>query len=118
VSNEWLDRHIRRKGPLGAEYPRWGGWGGRCEFYTPRMDWTIKPYAKANHPPVARLGHAAELRARPGDRVDLSAEGSSDPDGDALSYEWFCYAEAGSLGLSSASLLPRCVPKARGLARA
>ena len=23
VTNEWLDQNIRRKGPLGAEYPRW-----------------------------------------------------------------------------------------------
>ena len=179
VTNEWLDRQVRRKGPLGAEYPRWeylmegdtpsflnlidnglsqperpdwGGWGGRYELYTPRpqrwhlqaetrpiwsdaqdevlgtdgrwhtsnhatvwrwraafqndfaarMDWTVKPYAEANHPPVPRLGHPATLEAKPGQRVDLSAAGSSDPDGDALSYEWFCYAEAGTLGLSSA----------------
>jgi len=173
VTNEWLDRNIRRKGPLGAEYPLWeylmegdtpsflnlinngltdperpdwGGWGGRYEFYTPRpqkwhlypetrpfwsnaddevlgvdgrwhddnhatiwrwrdayqndfaarMDWTIKPYDQANHPPVPRLAHANRLAARPGDRVDLSAEGSADPDGDALSYKWFYYHEAGT----------------------
>lgn len=178
VTNEWLDENVRRKGPLGAEYPRWeylmegdtpsflnlvdnglsapehpdwGGWGGRYELYTPpqrrwhlapetrpiwtdaedevlgvdgrwhtdnhatvwrwrsavqndfaaRMDWTIKAPADANHPPSVRLGHAAELRARPGERVELSAEGSSDPDGDALSYEWFYYGEAGSLTTSS-----------------
>ncbi len=179
VTNEWLDQNIRRKGPLGAEYPRWeylmegdtpsflnlianglnnpehpdwGGWGGRYELYTPRMqkwflqpetrpiwsdaqdevmgtdgkwhtgnhetiwrwrdayqndfaarmDWTTKPYAQANHPPVPKLGHPAELTAKPGQRVDLSAAGTTDPDGDTLSYEWFCYAEAGTLGISSA----------------
>jgi hypothetical protein len=179
VTNEWLDLNIRRKGPLGAEYPRWeflmegdtpsflnlinnglsdperpdwGGWGGRYEFYTPRlqkwhlqpetrpfwtdaddevlgidgrwhddnhatiwrwreafqndfaarMDWTVKPYAGANHPPVPMLGHPATLTARRGQRIDLSAEGSSDPDNDAVSYHWFCYSEAGSFPLSSA----------------
>jgi len=179
VTNEWLEQNIRRKGQLGAEYPRWeflmegdtpsflnlianglnnpehpdwGGWGGRYELYTPRMakwfiqpetrpiwtdaqdevlgndskwhtgnhetiwrwrdsyqndfaarmDWTIKPYAQANHPPVPRLGHPAEITAKPGERVDLSAVGTTDPDGDALSYEWFCYKEAGTLGISSA----------------
>lgn len=70
--------------------------------FAARMDWTIKPYAQANHPPVAKLAHPAALAASPGERVELSAEGSSDPDGDALSYHWFCYAEAGSMTISSA----------------
>lgn len=180
VSNEWLDKNVRQKGPLGREYPRWeylmegdtpsffnlvdnglsdpehphwGGWGGRYEFYTPRkqrwhlqqetrplwtdaedevlgvdnrwhtdnhatiwrwreayqndfaarMDWTIKPYAEANHPPAPRLGHSDRLTAKRGDVVRLSAEGSSDPDGDALSYRWFYYPEAGTLVASSAT---------------
>ncbi len=174
VSNEWLDKHVRRKGPLGAEYPRWeflmegdtpsflhlvnnglndpehpdwGGWGGRYEQYTPRkrkwhlqeetrpfwtdaedevlgidnrwhtdnhatiwrwrtafqndfsarMDWTIKPFGEANHPPVPKLAHSDRMTAKPGEAISLSAEGSTDPDGDALSYEWIYYGEAGSL---------------------
>ncbi|PTY00120.1 nucleoside hydrolase-like domain-containing protein [Opitutus sp. ER46] len=178
VTNEWLETNVRRKGPLGAEYPRWeylmegdtpsflnlvnnglsvpehpewGGWGGRYECYTPRfqkwhlqpetrpiwtdaddevlgvdgrwhtdnhatiwrwrqafqndfaarMDWTVKAPAEANHPPVAKLGHPAELVAKRGARVDLSAAGSTDPDGDALAYEWFYYGEAGTLATSS-----------------
>lgn len=64
--------------------------------FAARMDWTIKPYAEANHPPVVVLAHPAELTAKPGDRVTVSAEGSSDPDGDALSYSWFNYYEAGT----------------------
>ena len=36
-----------------------------------------------------------------GERVNLSAEGSSDPDGHALSYEWFYYGEPGTLLLAS-----------------
>ena len=179
VTNEWLDRNVRRKGPLGAEYPRWeylmegdtpsflnlignglsdpehpdwGGWGGRYELYTPpvqkwhfqpearpiwtdaedevlgadgrwhtdnhatiwrwreayqndfaaRMDWTIQPYDKANHPPAPKLGHPGELLAKPGERVTLSAEGTTDPEGDQLSFLWFCYPEPGTLGASSA----------------
>jgi hypothetical protein len=178
VSNEWLDKHVRRKGPLGAEYPRWeylmegdtpsflnlisnglsnpehpdcGGWGGRYELYKPRkqkwhlqeetrpfwtdaedevlgidnrwhtdnhatiwrwrsayqndfaarMDWTSKPFDEANHPPVPNLGHADRLTAKPGDEIQLSAEGSTDPDGDALSYSWSYYGEAGTLVTSS-----------------
>ncbi len=180
VTNEWLERNIRRKGPLGAEYPHWeylmegdtpsflnlisnglsdpehpdwGGWGGRYEFYTPRlqkwhpqpetrpfwsdaddevlgidgrwhddnhatiwrwrsayqndfaarMDWTIKPYNQANHPPVPKLAHANRLTAKPGERVNLSAVGSTDPDGDALSYQWFYYHEAGTFPVHSST---------------
>lgn len=179
VTNEWLDRNIRKKGPLGAEYPRWdylmegdtpsflylinnglnspghpdwGGWGGRYELYTPRMrkwhlfpetrpiwtdaedevfgidgrwhegnhetiwrwreayqndfsarmDWTIREYEKANHPPVPKVDHETHIVAKKGDRIDLSAKASSDPDGDALSYAWFYYKEAGSFPVSSA----------------
>lgn len=70
--------------------------------FAARIDWTIQPYAEANHPPVPRLAHPSELTAVPGQRVDLSAEGSTDPDGDALSYEWFYYGEAGTFVTSSA----------------
>lgn len=179
VTNEWLDIHIRKKGPLGAQYPlweylmegdspsfmylmnnglnhrdhpNWGGWGGRYEFYTPRMqkwhlypesrpiwtdaedevlgvderwhegnhetiwrwreayqndfaarmDWTIKDYKEANHPPTVKIKGETLLLAKKGQKIELSAEGSSDPDGDTLSYEWFYYKEAGTFAASSA----------------
>lgn len=179
VDNPWLDRHIRSKGLLGAQYPitkflmegdtpsflylinnglgdsehpDWGSWGGRYELYTPRMqkwftepetrplwtnaedevlgadgkwhtsnkatiwrwrsayqndfsarmDWTVKPYAEANHPPVARLNHPNRLSAKSGERVNLSAQGSTDPDGNALSYEWFYYGEPGTFVIATA----------------
>lgn len=179
VDNPWLDEHIRSKGLLGAqhphteylmegdtpsflnlvsnglsdpEHPDWGGWGGRYEFYTPRMQkwfaepetrpfwsdavdevmgvdghwhtsnqatiwrwrsayqndfaarilWTVTTnYADANHPPVPRFAHPTRLTAGRGERVDLSAEGSTDPDGDTLSYEWFYYGEAGTFTVSN-----------------
>ncbi|MCY1722000.1 DUF1593 domain-containing protein [Prolixibacteraceae bacterium Z1-6] len=179
VTNEWLETNIRRKGPLGAEYPfweylmegdtpsflnlinnglsnpehpDWGGWGGRYELYTPRMqkwhlypetrpiwtdaedevlgidgrwhegnhetiwrwreayqndfsarmDWTIKSVDKANHPPVPVIEGEKNRSAQKGERIKLSAKASNDPDGDALSYEWFCYREAGTFPISSA----------------
>lgn len=71
--------------------------------FAARMDWTIKDYADANHPPVVRLATPAYVKARAGDRVDLSAAGSSDPDGDALSYQWFVYEEPGTRSMSSSN---------------
>ena len=37
-----------------------------------------------------------ELTARPGETVTLSAAGSNDPDGNALTKTWFVYPEAGT----------------------
>lgn len=70
--------------------------------FAARMDWTVKPYAEANHPPAAKLNHAGQLSAKSGERVGLSAQGSTDPDGNALSYEWIYYGEPGTLALSNA----------------
>lgn len=70
--------------------------------FAARMDWTVRSYKEANHPPVPRLGHPDRLVARRGERVDLSAEGTTDPDGDAVSYEWFYYPEPGTFTVSSA----------------
>lgn len=179
VDNPWLDRNVRAKGPLGAEYPHtefimegdtpsflylvqnglgsaehpdWGSWGGRYELYQPRdrkwflqpetrplwadaedevlgfdgqwhtsnkatiwrwrqayqndfaarMDWTVKSYKDANHPPVARLGHPDRLTAKGGETIQLSAAGTTDPDGDRLEYRWFHYPEPGGFTVSSA----------------
>ncbi len=178
VDNPWLDKHIRSKGPLGAQYPQfeflmegdtpsflylinnglgdpehpdYGSWGGRYELYTPRtekwfleaetrplwnnaqdevlgvdsfwhtsnkatiwrwreayqndfaarMNWTIKPYKEANHPPVPKLNNPAQITVKAGEKVSLSAEGSTDPDGDKLSYKWFYYGEPGTFALST-----------------
>jgi len=70
--------------------------------FAARMDWTIKPYDEANHPPVVNLGHPDRRTAKPGERIDLSAEGTTDPDGDAVSYAWFYYHEAGTFPVSDA----------------
>jgi hypothetical protein len=68
-----------------------------------RMNWSITTnYAAANHPPIAKLNHASELTAKPGDVVRLSAAGSTDPDGNALSYQWIYYPEPGTFTVSTA----------------
>lgn len=74
-------------------------WRWRKEFqndFAARMDWSTKPYKGANHPPVVKLSPGDRLTIKSGEGFTLSAAGSSDPDGDHLSYLWFQYPEAGS----------------------
>jgi hypothetical protein len=66
-----------------------------------RMDWCVRPFADANHAPLAgwrgdTSRTLVQLDAKPGDRVQLDAAGSRDPDGHALRYRWWTYREAGS----------------------
>ena len=74
-------------------------WRWRDDFqndFAARMDWTIKPRAEANHPPVPALAHPAALTVKSGAPFHLDASGSRDPDGDSLGFWWFHYPEAGS----------------------
>jgi hypothetical protein len=74
-------------------------WRWRKDFqndFAARMDWTTKPYKGANHPPVVKLDRGDRLTVKSGDNFTMSAAGSSDPDGDSLTYLWFQYREAGS----------------------
>ena len=64
--------------------------------FAARMDWCVKPKDEANHPPVAKLEHDEVLQAHAGEIIRLSAAGSTDPNGDRLSYEWMFYPEAGT----------------------
>ena len=70
--------------------------------FAARIDWSIKTYAEANHPPVAKLAHDNELRVVSGDTVLLNASPSSDPDNNTLSYEWIYYREVGTYESKSA----------------
>lgn len=70
--------------------------------FAARMDWTVNDYKNANHPPVVKLSSPKEITAKVGDRVELSAEGSSDPDGNKLSYSWFYYPEPGTFNIATA----------------
>lgn len=64
--------------------------------FAARMDWCTKPYAEANHAPVARINGPEAFSVKSGEIFKLDADGTSDPDGDNLSYWWFQYPEAGT----------------------
>lgn len=61
-----------------------------------RLDWCVKPYAEANHPPQVQVTGSLRRTVTSGDILSLDARKSSDPDGDTLSYEWNFYKEASS----------------------
>ncbi len=64
--------------------------------FAARMDWCTQSYAQANHPPIPKLLGTNRRTVHSGERVNFEANGSSDPDGDHISYLWFHYPEAGS----------------------
>jgi hypothetical protein len=67
-----------------------------------RMDWCVADvYKKANHnpSPVLNGDHSKKvlsIAANGGTTVKLSAEGTRDPDGNAVRVAWWIYKEAGS----------------------
>lgn len=81
-------------------------WRWRNAFqndFAARINWSLTPArGDANHAPVPALqgqGGLAPVKisACPGVPVTLSAAGSVDPDGNALSYRWMWYREASGL---------------------
>ncbi len=61
-----------------------------------RIDWCIKPYTDANHPPVVLFEGSLMQDVAINTTIHLSAKGSTDPDGNTLSYHWIYYKEAGN----------------------
>ncbi len=74
-------------------------WRWRAEFqndFAARIAWTTKGFNECNHPPVPMLAHSDHLTVKSGQEFRLSAAGTTDPDGDSMSYLWFQYPEAGT----------------------
>ncbi len=78
-------------------------WRWRQAFqndFAARMSWTVSDFAHANHNPVAVVNGQSGaapigMNVEVGHTIALDASGSSDPDGQPLSFHWFHYAEAG-----------------------
>jgi hypothetical protein len=64
--------------------------------FAARADWCVKEFKEANHPPVVKLTNALDIIAKPGDKIELNANGTIDQDGDKLIYSWWQYQEADS----------------------
>jgi hypothetical protein len=68
-----------------------------------RMDWCVKDFAGANHPPIPRVDQPLRLQVTPGATIAIDASRSSDPDGNSLDFEWMIYPNVGS----DRSLVPK-----------
>lgn len=79
---------------------RWSN--GYNNDFAARMDWSITDeYEDANHHPVAVLNgnntrQVLNMTTFPGATIELSAAGSTDPDGDSLIYSWSFYEDPSS----------------------
>jgi hypothetical protein len=76
--------------------------------FAARMDWNVATtFEQANHAPVVTLNTPTRVTAAPGMLLSFDASGSSDPDGNALNFEWFFYDDpssySGPLGMEGAS---------------
>ncbi|GEO03502.1 hypothetical protein AAE02nite_11660 [Adhaeribacter aerolatus] len=62
-----------------------------------RMDWCVaSSFSGANHKPNIKLNVSENLTARGGQTITLDANGTTDPDGNGLSYRWWQYKDAGT----------------------
>ncbi|OYU35464.1 MAG: hypothetical protein CFE35_09735 [Novosphingobium sp. PASSN1] len=88
-------------------------WRWRSAFqndFAARIDWTLMPYASANHPPRVVVDGDASLeplhvRAHTGSQLRPDAGASRDPDRQKLDFQWFAYDEAGFIGAGPAAQL-------------
>jgi hypothetical protein len=58
-----------------------------------RADWCILDYEQANHPPQAHISGPLDRTAFPSERIKISAEQSTDPDKNHLTFKWWQYAD-------------------------
>ena len=74
-----------------------GPWSAHIQNdFRARMDWCVRDYDNANHPPLPRLASKLRQTVKSGQVVLLDASSSTDPDKDNLRFEWRYYAEPGT----------------------
>ena len=60
--------------------------------FAARADWCVSSYDEANHAPEVSLLHGEKIMVSPNEKVNLKGV-ATDPDGDALLYNWWQYEE-------------------------
>lgn len=63
--------------------------------FAARMAWCVQTFQEANHAPVAHVSGPLRRDVKPGETVRLVAT-ATDPDGNALTFKWWQYADADS----------------------
>jgi hypothetical protein len=114
----WAGRHGPREDSPGKPYfwanqtDAWNGttnrdntlarWAAHLQNdFRARLDWCVKPFPEANHPPRVALNGSSgsdilHFHAKRGSELKLNAATSSDPDGHRLRFDWFHYPEPGT----------------------
>jgi hypothetical protein len=109
----WAGRYARNEAEEGRPYywasaaDEWGGsthrdnslarWAAHLQNdFRARLDWCVTEPSRANHPPRPHVAGGTRRSVRAGDTVWLDAGGSTDPDGDELTFQWLHYPEPGS----------------------
>jgi len=91
--NHVSDKNLKDDGDRNKMYWRWVP--AAQNDFAARLDWCVKEFKDANHPPVANVQGALKRDVKAGETVKLAAT-ATDPDGDKLTYKWWQYADADS----------------------
>ena len=82
-------------GECNRQYTYWRWIPAAQNDFQARLDWSnTAVFAEANHNPVAAVTPGTRINATVGEIIALDASGSTDPDTNLLSFNWWQYAEA------------------------
>jgi hypothetical protein len=121
AADSWVDSEYGNS--YNNEYtPIWRWRRAMFNDFKSRMDWCIEEFENANHPPIAAINGSSEekirlMNVKAGKIIEFDASASTDPDGDALAFNWFIYKEAGTyaseikLENTNSSLVSITIPK-------